>query len=437
MTGQASMNAADARVMTSSYHHWRARVFAAVWLGYGAYYLCRVNISVAIPGIMAQFGLSKTAMGAIVTSLFVAYAAGQLVNGQLVDRFGGRRLLAVGALGSAALCFAFGFAGAAAAMTALWLVNGYFQAMGWTSTVKTMANWFPPRSRGRMSGWLGTSYQVGNAYAWLLAGYLVAVAGWRWAFWVPAAILAVVGLVVYTVLRDAPEQVGLPCIEVEDGLGAGVPEDAPAPAYLGLRFTLRQSVANPLIWLLGVAFMSFQLVRYGLMVWAPTYLFDTQGGNIRAVTLQVIALPLAGSLGSVLSGWMTDRFFQSRRAPVVVVQLILLAAFTFVFPHLPREHRWLSVAFLMLIGATTYGPDVLMAGTLAMDVGTRKAAGSAAGLIDALGYVGASVTAVVSGWLADNVGWNWAFVFWAGGAFIAAALMAPLWNYRPPRREYL
>ena len=91
----------------------------------------------------------------------------------------------------------------------------------------------------------------------------------------------------------------------------------------------------------------------------------------------------------------------------------------------------------MLIGATTYGPDVLMAGTLAMDVGTRKAAGSAAGLVDALGYVGASVTAVASGWLADTVGWNWAFVLWAGGALLAAALMAPLWNYRPPRREYL
>jgi sugar phosphate permease len=431
------MTSVDPCLAACSYRRWRARVFGAVWLGYGAYYLCRVNISVAIPGIMAEFGLSKTAMGAITTSLFVAYAAGQLINGQLADRFGGRRLLMAGALGSAALCFAFGFAGAAAVMTALWLVNGYFQAMGWTSTVKTMANWFAPRSRGRMSGWLGTSYQVGNAYAWLLAGYLVATAGWRWAFWAPAAILAAVGVLVYAVLRDAPEQVGLPCIECEGRPPAAAQDNAPAPAYLGLGFTLRQSVANPLIWLLGIAFMSFQLVRYGLMVWAPTYLFDTQGGNIRAVTLQVIALPLAGSLGSVLSGWMTDRFFQSRRAPVVVVQLVLLAAFTFVFPHLPRGHMWLSVGFLMLIGATTYGPDVLMAGTLAMDVGTRKAAGSAAGLIDSLGYVGASVTAVMSGWLADHVGWSWAFVLWAGGALLAAGLMAPLWNYRPPRREYM
>lgn len=78
-----------------------------------------------------------------------------------------------------------------------------------------------------------------------------------------------------------------------------------------------------------------------------------------------------------------------------------------------------------------------MAGTLAMDVGTRKAAGSTAGLIDSLGYVGATATAVLSGWLADNYGWDWAFVLWAGGALFAAILMATMWNYRPPRGRYL
>lgn len=419
-----------------SYPRWRARIFAAVWLGYGAYYLCRTNISLAMPAIMDELGFSKTTMGAISTSLFVAYAAGQFFNGQIVDRVGGRVLIVIGALISAGLNFGFGFAGGAAVMIALWVANGYFQAMGWPSTVKTMANWFPPAKRGHMSGWLGTSYQVGNAYSWLLAGYLVAGAGWRWAFWVPAVVLAIIGGVLYLALRDAPEQVGLPSIEEEDGLrsGSDANED---PAYLGLGFTLRRSLGNPRIWLVGFAFMSLQLPRYGLMVWAPTYLFETQGGDIVAVTLKVIALPLAGCVGSVLSGWLTDRFFQSRRAPVVTVQMVLLAGFIFAFPHVAARNAGLSLVFLMLIGATTYGPDVLMAGAIAMDLGTRKAAGSAAGLIDALGYVGASVTAVVSGWLAENYGWNWAFVLWAGGALLAAALTSLLWRYRPERQRYL
>ena len=433
------------RATRSSYPRWRARIFAAIWVGYGAYYLCRANISLAIPAIMAEFGLSRTAVGAITTSLFVAYAAGQFFNGQLVDRMGGRVLLAAGALVSAALNLGFGFAGTAAVMTLLWLGNGYFQAMGWPSTVKTVANWFPPRTRGHMSGWLGTSYQVGNAYSWLLAGCLIANAGWRWAFWAPAVILAVVGVIVYLVLRDAPEQVGLPSIEREGESHAPAARPTAAvafacdlatvadeePAYAGLRFTLRQSLANPRVWLVGAAFMALQLPRYGFIVWVPTYLFETQGGDIGTVTLKVIALPLAGCFGSVVSGWATDRFFQSRRAPVIVVTLVVLAGLTFVFPHIPAERVGLTLAFLMLIGATTYGPDILMAGTIAMDLGTRKAAGSAAGLIDALGYVGASITAVAGGWLADHYGWNWAFVLWAGGALLGAMLMALMWNYRP------
>ena len=71
-----------------------------------------------------------------------------------------------------------------------------------------------------------------------------------------------------------------------------------------------------------------------------------------------------------------------------------------------------------------------------MDFGTRKAAASAAGFIDGVGYIGAAVTGVVSGYLVDNYGWNTAFYMWLGGALAAAALMLVLWNYRPKPREY-
>jgi sugar phosphate permease len=411
------------------------RTFAALWFGYGAYYLCRANISLALPGIMAEFHLDKTTMGAVVTGFFVAYAAGQLLNGQLADRFGGRAMLTAGALGSVVITAAFGFSGAVAAMTILWLANGYFQAMGWTATIKTMANWFPPRLRGHMTGWLGTSFQIGNAYAWLLAGYLIAHQGWRWAFWAPAALLAVVGIAVYAALRDAPEDVGLPCIEAEDG-DRRASDATPENRYLGLRYTLRQSLANPRIWLVGAAAMAVQLTRWGMLVWVPTYLFEAQH-DISAVTLRAIALPLAGSVGAVVAGWLTDRFLQSRRAPVIVVQLALLAGCTLIFPRVASDSFGTSLSLLLLIGALTAGPDVLLAGSIPMDLGTRKAAGSATGLVDALGYAGAAIGAAASGWFADAFGWNWAFVLWAVSAALGAALAAPLWNYRPPRREYL
>lgn len=71
-----------------------------------------------------------------------------------------------------------------------------------------------------------------------------------------------------------------------------------------------------------------------------------------------------------------------------------------------------------------------------MDFGTRKAAASAAGFIDGVSYIGAALTGVASGYLADHFGWNAAFYLWVGAAVAAAALMMMIWNYRPKLGEY-
>ena len=60
--------------------YWRKRVFISLWFTYAAFYLCRVNMSVALPGIMDEFGISKTSMGMVLTAIFFAYAIGQFIQ---------------------------------------------------------------------------------------------------------------------------------------------------------------------------------------------------------------------------------------------------------------------------------------------------------------------------------------------------------------------
>ena len=71
-----------------------------------------------------------------------------------------------------------------------------------------------------------------------------------------------------------------------------------------------------------------------------------------------------------------------------------------------------------------------------MDFGSRKAASSATGFIDGLGYIGAAITGVGSGFLADSYGWGAAFTFWIIGALIAGVLMLMMWNVIPKERKY-
>jgi len=71
-----------------------------------------------------------------------------------------------------------------------------------------------------------------------------------------------------------------------------------------------------------------------------------------------------------------------------------------------------------------------------VDLGTKEIASSPAGFIDCFGYIGAALTGIGSGLLIDKYSWNAAFYFWIAGAFIAAILMALLWNYEPVKSKY-
>ena len=76
--------------------HWQVRIFVTIWITYGTFYLCRANISFALPGLADEFGFSKTLLGLLGTALFIMYSFGQFVNGQLGDKFGARKLVFVG-----------------------------------------------------------------------------------------------------------------------------------------------------------------------------------------------------------------------------------------------------------------------------------------------------------------------------------------------------
>ena len=165
--------------MSSEFKRWQQRTFWLLWITYASFYLGRVNLSVALPGLMDEFGWTKTQVGVIGAALFWAYAVGQLVNGFLGDRIGARVMIAAGLAVSALLNLAFGFGAGLVGLTVVWGLNGYVQAMGWGPVVKTMANWFPPSERGKVAGRMGTSYILGGAASVLLAGFIAAQWGWR------------------------------------------------------------------------------------------------------------------------------------------------------------------------------------------------------------------------------------------------------------------
>jgi len=447
----ATLTEYDASTMTndeivSAWKSWQVRTFVTIWITYGSFYLCRANMSFALPGIAAEFGYSKTLLGLLGTSLFIMYSLGQFVNGQLGDKFGARKLVFTGMIVSALLTIVFSFSTAFAFMLIVWGLNGYFQAMGWSPQVKTMANWFTVAQRGKWMGLMGSCYQVGNAYSWLLASILAASFGWRVVFWVPAILFLISSIHFVLRLRNAPEEVGLPPIEQLRKIAAGeviskeeggasvsgVKEDV----HLGFKETIRICVTNPRIWAVSADFLCLDIIRYGFFYWAPVYLIEAQGAAITTAGLKLTVLPLAGSAGAIVTGWATGRFFQNRRAPVIAICLFVLAFFSWLFYTAPPGAWFWSLICLAVIGFCTYGPHVLLVGHAAQDFAGRKAAASAAGFIDGWGYVGAAMTGVFTGWLVENYGWGAGFWYWIIAAIVAGVIMVFLWTVPVEEVEY-
>lgn len=431
----------------------RRRTLFVLWTTYGSFYLCRANFGPARSTMQASLAISAVEMGVVFSAVKVGYALGQLVNGQLTERFGPKRILAIGMLGSAAATLLFAAApwlvgvpllGAGAAWFAatvsralafvsldlasspllgmllvLAFVNGWFQAGGWPPCVKIAGRWFPVEHRGFTMGILGTSLTLGAAIAIAVVGVLLsAVGGWRVAFVVPALLLIVSLAHTRVRLRERPPD-------------ARPDPVARAAEKMPVRDALAATLGNPRIWVLALGLFGLDAVRYGFLDWAPGHLAEVQHSGAWASALKTAVFPLAGALGALSSGWITDRFFQSRRAPVCSILLLAVGALTLAYRVVVGMGTLPTVVCLALVGFCLFGAQILLVGTAAQDFARKGATAAAAGFVDFSGHVGATCCDVVTGWMVKHHGWAGAIACWACAALVAGGLVASLWRVRP------
>jgi OPA family glycerol-3-phosphate transporter-like MFS transporter len=418
---------------------WRKRTFITVWVTYMAFYLGRVNIGIAKPFMMAEFGIDPATFGIIGTALFIMYAIGQFVNGQLGDKFGARRVVAIGLIVSAIINILMGFSfGILVILIILWGINGYFQSMGWAPSVKTVANWYPPDQRGKRSGHLATSYLTGGAVSWILATFLITTLGldWRFSFWVPGIIMLAMGVHWYIRVRNAPEEVGLPTIE-EQCDGIMEMGDCREDSHLGFKYTISTIMKNRTVLFAAFGLFCLNIIRYGIAEWLPYILHSEVTSGDFFPLWKTIAFPLGGIIGALFCTWFSDKFLGKRRIPIICAFFLMLALSLFVYTLIPPLNWIIGAPLLVLIGFFTFGPHVLLVSTIPMEFATRKAASSATGFIDGWGYVGSAVTTFLSGVLIGDAGPESAFLFWIITALAGGLVLIAVWNSLPEKKEYL
>lgn len=418
----------------SLYERWRWQIFGITWLAYAGFYLTRKSFSVAKVdlGKPEVMGMSDADMARIDGAYLVAYAIGQFIWGIAGDRFGTRRVVLAGMLGSVVAALAMGASSITVVFGILFFIQGLCQSTGWAPLSKNLGNFFSRRERGVVFGVWCSNYAVGGLIASLFAGAVGDWFGWRYAFFVPAlALLGIWGLFVW-LQRNRPEDVGLPPIETYHNENPDVPSEAEAthPEPEGSWHVILDVLRSPMVLLLAAIYFLLKPARYAILFWGPKFISDKLGSGMMKSGLVSAMFEFAGVFSVVLAGLISDRIFGSRRMPVSVIYLALLAAALFFLDALPAN-GWVLGAALFMIGMLTYAPDSLISGTAAVDFGTKKGASTAAGLINGAGSVGAIVGGTLPGLVQKQWGWHGVFYCLGGAVLLAAVLLLPKWNALP------
>lgn len=373
---------------------------------YTAAYICRLNLSAALGGIMEDMALSMAQAGLLQTVFAAVYAMGQLINGTIADRVNPVRYMLLGISGTAVCNFAMGFAGSYPMLLAIWALNAAFQSMMWTPIMRQVAIHFtvvPVRERANET--LALTLIVGHFLAWAISGFLSVQVSWRLSFIVPAAIAAVVFLGGRRVLHAA----GITGREKAKQTAASAQGSASTFSIL----------ASTGFFLVLITCLCYGFIRDGVVTWTPTVLGDVGGGRSVSSTGFSLILPLINICG-VLTGF---RLRRRGAQPHGVVALLLAVAMICCFPLLAGKGMLVMAVLLGLICACMYGANTMLTALIPLEYHAVGKTGMTAGMIDSFIYAGSALAGVFGGSLYEGFGADMLYLSWIAAGAAAFALM--------------
>ena len=414
------------------YKKLRLQVFLGIFVGYAGYYLVRKNFALAIPDLIEQ-GYTKLELGFALSGVAIAYGLSKFLMGNVSDRSDARKFMAIGLFLSGTIMLVMGFfpfaTSSVTIMFVLLLLNGWFQGMGWPPAGRIMVQWFSLKERGTKMAIWNTAHNVGGGLVGPLAIYGVAwFNDWHAKFYVPGMVAIFIAIFIYLTLRDNPQDEELPTIEEFKDDYPEVIEGVNQNERISAKeIFVKYVFKNKLLWFIAFANVFVYLVRYGVLDWAPTYLKEVKHFSFKESGWAYSFYEWAGIPGTILAGFISDKWFKGKRAPVSIIYMILVLISVIIYWKNPVGNPLIDNLALIAIGFLIYGP-VMLIGVQALDLVPKNAAGTAAGFTGLFGYLGGALTAnILIGYLVDNFGWNSSFILLVLACVLAIIFIGYTW----------
>lgn len=415
---------------------------------YASYYMCRYNFRFAVPGLQTEFGFDVQDVSFIFATWSLAYGTGQLINGLLTDRIGGKAGLLIGTTFTILINLCFGFSSLVSQFSAfalLALLNGYFQSFGAPGMIKINAAWFQRKERGFFAGVFGGMIQLGQMTISKLAptllnsgliigGIVLLNSGdWRSVFILPPLFTITAAILAYFVVEESPSRAGYPTAikdEVDNSEGERV----------SIKESFQTIFFHPLVWYYAAAYACTGGVRHSLDQLSILYFRDQLGFDMERnipfiASATLVAMPFFAFIGSLVSGIISDKYLNGERGPLAVVLYYLegltiaTAAILLVNDFVSSDSSGIIVGcmILVLISLTVNSTHSLVGAAAPMDIGGKKMAGFASGLIDSFQYYGGAISFLITGQVLKATQAESGYLYWyiimSGFGFLGGTIM--------------
>lgn len=397
----------------------------AMLLGVGIVinYLDRVNISVATKPLEAEFHLSGTEMGLILSSFLWSYAILQIPVGALLDKVGVKWLVRVGTFVWSLATLMTAIVSGLGLIILSRILLGVAEAPAFPGASKATGYWFPTRERGLATSAFDAAAKFSNVIGVPLVAVFVSIWGWRAGFFLTAILSFLYFILFWFTYHDPRESKRLSKEEHTYIVEGGAQQEGAVAGnpLANLGYLLRQRK----VWGLTLGFMAYGYSFYLFLTWLPGYLQTALHMSVLKSGIYTIVPWIVATITDIfIGGWLVDFLIKRgndptrvRKTLITIGMLLGLAVIGAAFTtNANIAIVWISIALGGLAFAAPIGWSIP---ALIAPKGTVGTVGS---IMNFFNNVAGIAAPIVAGFVFDRTG-SFAANFLIAGAILVVGIL--------------
>lgn len=364
-------------------------------------YIDRQTLSVLAPILTRELQLSNAGYGLISMAFMIPYTAMYIVSGLLIDRYGSRLVFGIAAIWWSVASMLHAATTTVTGFGVVRFLLGTAESANFVAAQKVAAEWFPPRDRGTLNGWVQAGTTTGAVIAPPLVVWLALSYGWRFAFLVTGA-LGLIWAVIWFWFYRLPAEHPRITAEERELLAPSTGETGQTPPP-GMR-TVLGFFRYPQTWGLLLARIISDPVWWFYLFWLPKFITEKKGMSTAGMSYVVWIPYLFSDIGSVVGGWYSGRLIGRGLGSVLARQRVMVTAVAFMplglllllSPPVPVTLFLISI----VLGAHSIWKTNLV--TLTVDIFPRHVIATVHGIVATGGGIGGSLFTGLAGLVIDR-----------------------------------